>query len=120
MSFRLTSPAFPEGGTIPKPHTCDGAGLSPAVEWSGEPKATKSFVLIVDDPDAPVGTWNHWLLWDLPVSTHKLAQGFKAGQAGESGTNDFGRLGYPVRPTARGHFSATATTGTPRWPRPVR
>jgi len=103
MSFRLTSPAFPEGGTIPKLHTCEGAELSPALEWSGEPEGTKSFVLIVDDPDAPVGTWNHWLLWDVPASTHTLAQGFKTGQAGESGTNDFGRLGYGGPCPPKGH-----------------
>ena len=103
MSFRLESPSFAEGGTIPRLHTCEGADLSPALEWSGEPDGTKSYVLIVDDPDAPVGTWNHWLLWDLPAATHALPQGFKAGQAGESGTNDFGRLGYGGPCPPRGH-----------------
>jgi Raf kinase inhibitor-like YbhB/YbcL family protein len=103
MSFRLESPAFAEGGTIPRLHTCEGADLSPALEWSGEPEGTKSYVLIVDDPDAPVGTWNHWLLWDLPAATRTLPQGFKAGQAGESGTNDFGRSGYGGPCPPRGH-----------------
>ena len=103
MSFRLESPAFAEGGTIPRLHTCEGADLSPALEWSGEPEGTKSYVLIVDDPDAPVGTWTHWLLWDLPAATHALPQGFKAGQAGESGTNDFGRTGYGGPCPPRGH-----------------
>jgi len=103
MSFRLESPAFAEGATIPRLHTCEGADLSPALEWSGEPEGTKSFALIADDPDAPVGVWNHWLLWDIPVSTRALAQGFKAGQAGESGTNDFGRLGYGGPCPPKGH-----------------
>jgi Raf kinase inhibitor-like YbhB/YbcL family protein len=103
MSFRLESPAFAEGGTIPRLHSCEGADLSPALEWSGEPEGTKSYVLIVDDPDAPVGTWNHWLLWDLPAAAHALPQGFKAGQVGESGTNDFGRLGYGGPCPPQGH-----------------
>ncbi len=103
MAFKLSSPSFAEGGTIPKLHTCEGADLSPALEWSGEPDGTGSFALVVDDPDAPVGTWNHWLLWDIPVATHVLAQGFKAGQAGESGSNDFGRLGYGGPCPPKGH-----------------
>ncbi|HOK45346.1 MAG TPA: YbhB/YbcL family Raf kinase inhibitor-like protein [Bryobacteraceae bacterium] len=103
MAFKLMSSAFPEGGTIPKLHTCEGADLSPALEWSGEPAGTKSFALIVDDPDAPVGTWNHWLLWDIPASTHSLPQGFKPGQTGESGTNDFGKLGYGGPCPPKGH-----------------
>ncbi|MGE5568124.1 MAG: YbhB/YbcL family Raf kinase inhibitor-like protein [Rhodospirillales bacterium] len=103
MALKLMSSAFPEGGTIPKLHTCEGADLSPALEWSGAPANAKSFVLIMDDPDAPAGTWNHWLLWDIPASTHSLPQGFKPGQAGESGTNDFGRLGYGGPCPPKGH-----------------
>ncbi len=103
MAFKLMSSAFPEGGTIPKLHTCDGADLSPALEWSGAPANAKSFALIMDDPDAPAGTWNHWLLWDIPVSTHSLAQGFKPGQTGESGTNDFGKPGYGGPCPPKGH-----------------
>jgi Raf kinase inhibitor-like YbhB/YbcL family protein len=103
MAFKLMSSAFPEGGTIPKLHTCEGADLSPALEWSGAPANTKGFALIVDDPDAPAGTWNHWLLWDIPASTHSLAQGFKPGQTGESGTNDFGKVGYGGPCPPKGH-----------------
>ncbi len=103
MALKLVIGAFPEGGAIPKLHTCDGADLSPALEWSGEPAGTRSFALIVDDPDAPAGTWNHWLLWDLPAGVHALAQGFKPGQAGVSGTNDFGRRGYGGPCPPRGH-----------------
>ncbi|HXG34335.1 MAG TPA: hypothetical protein VNJ11_13290, partial [Bryobacteraceae bacterium] len=61
MAFRLSSPAFRDGDFIPKLHTCDGGDLSPALEWSGEPAGTQSFALIMDDPDAPAGVWNHWL-----------------------------------------------------------
>ena len=103
MPFKLESAAFAEGGVIPRLHTCEGADLSPALEWNGEPDGARSFALIVDDPDAPGGVWNHWLLWDLPRSTHALAQGFKSGQAGESGTNDFGRLGYGGPCPPKGH-----------------
>ena len=66
MAFKLIVSAFAEGAVIPKLHTCDGADVSPSLEWSGEPAETQSFTLMVDDPDAPAGTWNHWLLYDLP------------------------------------------------------
>lgn len=103
MAFKLLCSAFPEGGIIPKLNTCEGADLSPALEWSGEPPDTKSFALIVDDPDAPVGTWNHWLLWDIPRSVHSLPPGFKPRQIGESGANDFGNLGYGGPCPPKGH-----------------
>lgn len=103
MALKLLSGAFADGAAIPKLHTCDGADLSPALEWSGEPAAARSFALIVDDPDAPVGTWNHWLLWDIPAGVHAIAQGFKPGQVGVSGTNDFGKLGYGGPCPPRGH-----------------
>lgn len=104
MAFRLIVSAFPDGGNIPQLHTCEGADLSPALEWSGEPAGTQSFALILDDPDAPGGTWNHWLLYDLPASVHALAQGCKPGRNGVSGTNDFGKTGYggPCPPKGRG------------------
>jgi Raf kinase inhibitor-like YbhB/YbcL family protein len=103
MAFKLMSSAFPEGNAIPKLYTGEGADRSPALEWSGEPEATKSFALIVDDPDAPAGTWNHWLLWNIPHTTHTLAQGFEPGQLGASGANDFGRLGYGGPMPPKGH-----------------
>jgi Raf kinase inhibitor-like YbhB/YbcL family protein len=103
MPFKLTTHVFDEGGEIPVLHTCEGADVSPSLEWSGEPRDTKSFALIVDDPDAPGGTWNHWLLWDIPPSTHALAQAWKPGQLGQSGTNDFGKLGYGGPCPPRGH-----------------
>jgi Raf kinase inhibitor-like YbhB/YbcL family protein len=101
--FKLFSTAFPEGGTIPKLHTCEGADLSPEIEWSGEPPNTKSFALIFDDTDAPSGTWNHWLLWNIPASVHALAQGVKPERVGESGTNDFGKAGYSGPAPPKGH-----------------
>ena len=103
MAFKLIVTGFVEGATIPNLQTCDGADLSPSLEWSGEPRDTKSFVIIVDDPDAPAGTWNHWLLWDVPPSVHALAQGFKPGQLGQGGTNDFGKTGYNGPCPPRGH-----------------
>ena len=103
MAFKIIIPAFNEGAVIPKLHTCEGADLSPAIEWSGEPADTASFALIVDDPDAPVGTWNHWLLFDIPAAVHSLAQGYKPGQLGVSGTNDFGKQGYGGPCPPKGH-----------------
>jgi Raf kinase inhibitor-like YbhB/YbcL family protein len=104
MALKLIVGAFPEGATVPTLHTCEGADLSPAIEWSGAPPDTKSFAVIVDDPDAPGGVWNHWLLFDIPPSVHSIAQGFKTGQVGESGSNDFGKPGYngPCPPKGNG------------------
>jgi hypothetical protein len=103
MTFQLIVAAFPEGGSIPQLHTCDGADISPALEWFGEPSDTQSFALIVDDPDAPGGTWNHWLLYDVSASVHALAQGYKPGRVGAGGTNDFGKLGYGGPCPPKGH-----------------
>ena len=74
MPLELKSPDFISGGIIPKQFTCDGADISPALEWNDPPGATKSFALIVDDPDAPGGTWVHWVLFDLPSNARTLAQ----------------------------------------------
>jgi Raf kinase inhibitor-like YbhB/YbcL family protein len=74
--------------------------VSPAIEWSEPPDGTKSFALIVDDPDAPVGTWNHWLLWDIPGDRIDLTEGTRVGV---SGTNDFGKSGYGGPCPPKGH-----------------
>ncbi len=103
MAFQLMIPAFRNGETIPALHSCEGADISPALEWGGEPGGTLSFALIVDDPDAPAGTWNHWLLWDIPATAHALAQGLRPGSLGVSGTNDFGRPGYGGPCPPKGH-----------------
>ena len=103
MAFKVKVPAFREGETIPKRHSCEGNDLSPAVEWSEAPPGTKSFALIVDDPDAPVGTWNHWLLWDIPATTASIPEGFQPGRVGTSGNNDFGKPGYGGPCPPKGH-----------------
>ncbi|MGE5487381.1 MAG: YbhB/YbcL family Raf kinase inhibitor-like protein [bacterium] len=104
MSLKLIVGAFPEGDSIPRLYTCEGANVSPAVEWTGAPETTGSYALILEDPDAPSGTFTHWLLWDIPRAASAVAQGFKAGSLGESGTNDFGKLGYggPCPPPGHG------------------
>jgi len=103
MPFQLFSSAFPDGGSIPDLHTCRGADVSPPLEWSGEPAGTRSFALVVDDPDAPVGTWTHWLLFDIPPGVHTLPQGHKPGSLGLDGTNDFGKRGYGGPCPPKGH-----------------
>lgn len=96
--MKLTSPAFPEGGHIPPQHTCDGADVSPAFEWSGAPEATKSFALVCDDPDAPAGDWVHWTVYDLPPDSTGLPEGVPPSDdvpgGGRQGRNDFRRIGY--------------------------
>ena len=103
MTIQLTSTAFTEGASIPKIYTCDAEDASPALAWSGVPQGAKSLALIMDDPDAPAGTWNHWLLYDIPGHVHALAQGIKTNALGVSGRNDFGKLGYGGPCPPRGH-----------------
>lgn len=92
--MQISSPQFGYGEPIPRLHTCEGADLSPALEWSGAPEGTQSFVLIVDDPDAPAGVWNHWLLFDIPATVRALPQGARRGLAGIAGRNDFRKNAY--------------------------
>jgi len=111
MSITLTSTAFTEGGTIPKKYTCDDANFSPALAWSGVPEGTRSLALIADDPDAPVGTWVHWVLYDLPADLTSLPEGAQG--LGTQGTNDFRRAGYggpcpPKGPAHRYYFKLYA------------
>src|SRR5215210_2709323 len=97
MTISLTSPAFTANGAIPSVHTCDGRDLSPALAWSGVPPAAKSLALIVDDPDAPRGTWVHWVVYNLPPSATGLPEGAGSGAllaGATSGRNDFKRTGY--------------------------
>ncbi len=101
MAFQVFSSAFSEGGTIPQIHTCDGANVSPPLEWSGAPAETKSFVLVVEDPDAPSGTWTHWLVYDLSRSLQALPAGAQTKARG--GRNDFGRMDYGGPCPPRGH-----------------
>ena len=94
MAFRITSPAFADGADIPRRHTCDGEGVSPALTWSGAPGGTRSFVLIMDDPDAPRGTFTHWVLCDIPPETTQLGEMPADGAAYVAGRNSYGRTGY--------------------------
>ncbi len=73
MKIELTSPAFRDGDTIPKKYTADGDDVSPPLKWAEPPAGTRSFALICDDPDAPRGTWYHWVLFDLPAGERELA-----------------------------------------------
>lgn len=92
--FSLTTEAFTGGTAIPRMFTCEGDNVSPALAWTGEPQGTRSFALIMDDPDAPAGTWNHWLLWDIPGGVRSFSQNYRAAHPVHSGTNDFGKTGY--------------------------
>jgi len=71
-SFTLAAPAFGSGAAIPDEYTCRGSDISPVLAWSGEPAKTASFALIVDDPDAPAGTWVHWVIWNIPANMQLL------------------------------------------------
>ena len=114
MAFTLKVKGFDDGESIPKRYTCDGEDSSPALEWANEPRGVESFALIMDDPDAPGGTWTHWLLWDVPAHVHSLSDDFRPGALGESGKNDFGHPGYggPCPPKGHGvhryHFTLYA------------
>ena len=107
--MQLTSTAFGEGKPIPARHTADDRDLSPPLKWAGVPAATKSLVLIMDDPDAPAGTWVHWVLYDLPPTVSELAEDQPKGQYipgnARQGLNDFRRLGYggPSPPPGKAH-----------------
>ncbi len=105
MPFHLSSTAFGDGGWIPQLHSCQGADVSPSLEWTAPPAQTRSFALVLEDPDAPGGMWCHWVLYDIPDGVLALAQGYKPGSVGVSGINDFGKLGYggPCPPKGRPH-----------------
>ena len=103
MSFQLTSPAFAEGKPIPRKYTCEGSDVSPPLQWSGAPPATKSFALIADDPDAPDPkapkmVWVHWVIFNIPATATGLPENLAKTQTlpdgTRQGTNDFRRIGY--------------------------
>jgi Raf kinase inhibitor-like YbhB/YbcL family protein len=101
MTFTLTITVFADGGLIPAKFTCEGANVSPELRWNDAPANTRSYALIVDDPDAPVGTFTHWVLFDVPAEQSSLAEGARA--IGVAGKNDFGRAGYGGPCPPRGH-----------------
>ena len=109
MTLTLTSPDFVNEGEIPQKHTCEGPDVAPLLEWSGAPAGTKSFVLIVDDPDAPDPkapkmTYVHWVLYDIPTSATRLDG--KTPQGAHDGLNDWKRTGYggPCPPIGRHRY----------------
>jgi hypothetical protein len=107
--LELKTTAFTPGGTIPKQFTCSGSDESPPLSWNQPPPQTRSFVLIVDDPDAPVGDWVHWVVYNLPASARQLPThvppGDGAAGGGKQGVNDFSRPGWggPCPPPGKPH-----------------
>ncbi|MBS1263043.1 MAG: hypothetical protein MAG715_00210 [Methanonatronarchaeales archaeon] len=100
--MNLASTAFEEGETIPERYTCDGADVSPPLDWTGVPDGAESLTLLVNDPDAPGGTFTHWVTYDLPPGKDGLDEG---GDGGAEGANDFGGSGYggPCPPPGSPH-----------------
>jgi Raf kinase inhibitor-like YbhB/YbcL family protein len=110
MSFALKITAFPNGGEIPRKYTCNGENVSPLLSWSETPLHARSLALIADDPDAPTGTWTHWIIWNIPAHTTSLPESVPTNQeslatGAHQGRNDFGRIGYggPCPPPGRPH-----------------
>ena len=109
MAIQLRSPAFTGGQSIPAKHTCDAEDLSPPLSWSGVPPSAESLALICDDPDAPLGTWVHWVLYGLPSTVSELPEGISTADTvlggARQGTNDFKRTGYggPCPPPGKPH-----------------
>lgn len=109
MAIKLTSTAFAEGQPIPVKHTGQGEDISPALLWSEIPSGTKSLALICDDPDAPVGTWVHWVIWNIPPETPGLAEAVpqkaELPSGARQGMNDFRKMGYggPMPPPGNAH-----------------
>ncbi|MFN3822222.1 MAG: YbhB/YbcL family Raf kinase inhibitor-like protein [bacterium] len=107
--FTIKSTAFKDGETIPKKFTCDGQDYSPELSWENVPAGTKSFALICEDPDAPRGTFIHWVLYNLPDTTRHLPEGIPAQPqlpwGALQGKNDFGSIGYrgPCPPPGKPH-----------------
>jgi Raf kinase inhibitor-like YbhB/YbcL family protein len=96
--MELKSSAFTAGGMIPKKHTCDGPDISPPLSWSDIPGKVKSLALIADDPDAPMGTWVHWVAWNIPPDVRGLEEGVPKQDSlpngMKQGTTDFRSIGY--------------------------
>ncbi len=110
MAFTLISTAFTDGAAIPIKHTCDGVDVSPPLAWSAAPAETRSFALIADDPDAPAGSWVHWVVYNLPAAVSELPENVAKVEAldldgARQGRNDFRRPGYggPCPPPGPAH-----------------
>ncbi len=98
MILTVTSPAFGEGERIPAKYTCDGSGISPRISWEPASGDVKSYALICDDPDAPMGTWVHWVAYNIPADVHELPEGYPTSDRLSDGTvqgmNGWGRTSY--------------------------
>ena len=109
MTIQIKSAAFANGQPIPQKHTCDGEDISPALSWDKSPEGTKSLAIICDDPDAPSGTWVHWVIYDLAAATTELPEAIPAKEdvlsGAKQGKNDFSRIGYggPCPPKGNAH-----------------
>jgi len=107
--MKLSSPAFHEGDRIPTKYTADGENVSPELTWSSAPPNTKSFTLICEDPDAPSGTWTHWVLFNIPADKTSLPERVppetELSDGSRQGKNDFGKIGYggPDPPKGKPH-----------------
>jgi hypothetical protein len=110
MDIKITSSAFKEGEMIPKKYTCDGPDVSPPLVWNAGPSGTRSIALICDDPDAPRGTWVHWVIFNLPVDLKELQENIPKQDVlkngAKQGLNDFGGIGYggPCPPALHRYF----------------
>jgi hypothetical protein len=110
MAFEITSPAFANGGVIPSDFSCNGKDISPSLIWTEPPAGTQSFALIVDDPDAPMGTWVHWIIFNMPVSTHNLTEAIptdpQLSDGSVQGKTSAGSSGYhgPCPPSGTHHY----------------
>ncbi len=109
MALHITNPDFSDGEVIPKRFTCDAQDISPKLEWKGPPANTESFALIMDDPDAPAGTWVHWVLYEIPSDARELPERVpmqeQLASGARQGRNDFGKIGYggPCPPPGKPH-----------------
>ena len=120
MTLTVTSTAFAQGQPIPRQYSCDGKGISPPLAWSGAPSGTKSFALIMDDPDAPAGTFVHWVIYNLPGSSQGLPESVSAdaklADGSLQGSNSSRRTGYtapcPPSGTHRYFFKLYALDGS--------
>ncbi len=105
LNMKLNSSAFENNQLIPAKYTCDGEDISPPLEISGVPEGSQSLVLIVDDPDAPMGTWDHWIVWNINPSTSSIEENSVPEEAIE-GMNSFGKQPYggPCPPSGTHHY----------------